>query len=112
MDYKKKTQARRLREQGEMTFTKTDIKNMKIKDMKNNHIFLSKDKKHVQTVKGKTTDYGDKRENNLFHAIGHVLFQKNSEQEKVIGYDNKARKESGDAARPVDGGHKNTPDPK
>jgi RHS repeat-associated protein len=27
----------------------------------------------------------------FFHGIGHVLFQKNSEQEKVIGFDNKAR---------------------
>lgn len=89
---------------GEMTFTKTDIKSNKIKDMENNHIFISKDK--VQNT------YGDKRENSLFHAIGHILFQKNSEQEKVIGFDNKARRESGDKERPVDPSHTNTPDPK
>ena len=89
---------------GEMTFTKTDNKSNKLKDLKNNHIFISKDKVHNKS--------GDKRENNLFHGIGHVLFQKNSEQEKVIDYDNKARRESGDAEREVDESHTNTPDPK
>jgi RHS repeat-associated protein len=89
---------------GEMTFTNTDIKNYKLKDLESSHIFISKDK-----VQNK---WGDKRENNLFHAIGHVLFQKNSEQEKVIDYDNKARRESGEAEREVDESHTNTPDPK
>ena len=31
------------------------------------------------------------RESRFFHGLGHILFRKNSEQENVIGYDNKAR---------------------
>jgi RHS repeat-associated protein len=89
---------------GEMTIEKGQIKSLEIKDMKNNHIFLSKEKIHNKS--------GDKRENNLFHAIGHILFQKNSEQEKVIDYDNKARRETGDAEKEVDDSHKNGTDPK
>ncbi|MFN0202265.1 MAG: hypothetical protein ACKVTZ_12130 [Bacteroidia bacterium] len=53
--------------------------------------------------------YGDKRYNNLFHAMGHVLFQKNNEQEKVIDFDNTARILSGDSQRAVDAQHTNTP---
>ena len=42
--------------------------------------------------------------------MGHVLYQKNSEQEKVIDFDNKSRRERNAPLRPVDSGHKNKPD--
>lgn len=46
-------------------------------------------------------------ENNTFHGMGHVLFQKVSEQEKVIDFDNVSRSVTGATKRPIDPGHRN-----
>lgn len=86
---------------GEATITLTDVENLKIKDVTQNHIFISKDKVHSPG------EYDDPRENNMFHGMGHVLYQKDSEQEKVIDFDNISRKLTGATKRPIDPGHRN-----
>ena len=90
---------------GGATVTIWDAKNrFKDKNIKQNSVFLD--------TKETSNNYGDKRYNTLFHEFGHVLNQKNSQQESVIEYDNKARQESGDKKRSIDNAHKNTADPK
>ncbi len=46
-----------------------------------------------------------------FHGIGHVLFQRNSQQEKVIEFDNLVRSVANRPLREVDKEHENSPDP-
>ena len=89
---------------GEATITISDAKTQKLKNVSQNTVFISIDKVHSPGL------YDDPRENNTFHGMGHVLYQKNSEQEKVIDFDNKSRRERNAPLRPVDSGHKNKPD--
>ncbi len=80
-------------------------------DAKNRFNDNTVNKNTVFIDKRKQNAWGDKREIALFHELGHVLFPKNSEQEKVIEFDNRARSETGDSTREVDDAHRNTSDP-
>ncbi|MGI9525964.1 MAG: hypothetical protein ACR2MS_02515, partial [Weeksellaceae bacterium] len=78
----------------------------------------------IKTGTYKKTDIiaKDSKAARFFHGIGHVLFQKNSEQEQVIQYENKARsifkqqknngkfKSAPESERPIDDSHTNKPD--
>ena len=69
------------------------------------------------TVKGE-----DSKSSRFFHGLGHILYQKNSEQENVIKYENKARaifkkktifgkyKSKPEKKRSIDSKHTNKPD--
>jgi len=89
---------------GEATMTIMDAKAMKLISVTENSVIILKDKVHSPGV------YNDPRENNTFHGMGHVLNQKNSEQEKVIEFDNYGRSQTGAPQREIDPAHKNKPD--
>jgi RHS repeat-associated protein len=73
---------------------------------------------HIETPRMQ----GDSKAARVFHGIGHVMYQKNSQQENVIKYENKARanfkqqkkdgsfKPKAEKEREVDTKHKNKPD--
>ena len=89
---------------GEATMTIMDAKAMKLISVTQNSVIILKDNVHSPGV------YNDPRENNTFHGMGHVLNQKNSEQEKVIEFDNYGRSQTGAPQREIDPAHKNKPD--
>jgi RHS repeat-associated protein len=78
--------------------------------------------KKTGTVKTEKYTINDSKAARFFHGIGHVLNQKNSEQEKVIDFENKARsifksekkngtfKSDPEEKRNIDEKHKNKPD--
>jgi hypothetical protein len=88
---------------GEATMTIMDAKAMKLKYVSQNTVVILSDKVHSPGL------YDDPRENNTIHGMGHVLYQKNSEQEKVIEFDNYGRSQTGAPQRKIDPAHKNKP---
>ena len=56
-------------------------------------------------LKSVTTYSNEPRANNVIHGIGHVLYQNNADQYKVIDFDNMGRRASGEPERTYDFEH-------